>query len=145
VIEVTRETKADPGAVWRVLADGWLYATWVVGASRIRQVDDEWPAVGAKLYHSVGLWPALIDDETVVVASEPGRRMALQARGWPLGEARVEILLEDRPVGGCRIVIREDATRGPGRLVPKPVRSALIAPRNVESLRRLAYLAQGRA
>jgi hypothetical protein len=144
VIEVARETKADAHAVWRVLADGWLYATWVVGASRIRQVDDQWPAVGARLHHSVGLWPALINDETVVVASEAGRRMMLQARGWPLGEARVEILLEDRPGGGCRMMIREDATDGPGRFVPKPVRSALIAPRNVESLRRLAYLAEGR-
>jgi len=30
--------------VWDVLGDGWLYPLWVVGASRIRDVDDGWPA-----------------------------------------------------------------------------------------------------
>ena len=32
--------------VWDVLGDGWLYPLWVVGASRIRDVDDGWPAEG---------------------------------------------------------------------------------------------------
>ncbi len=35
---VARRIEAPPGAVWAVLADGWLYATWVVGASRVRDV-----------------------------------------------------------------------------------------------------------
>jgi uncharacterized protein YndB with AHSA1/START domain len=145
VIEVTCETEASADAVWDVLADGWMYATWVVGASRIRRVEDGWPAQGTRLHHSVGVWPALLDDSTSVLAVEEGRALTLQARGWPVGEARVEIVLQDRPGGGCRIVMREDASQGPGRLVPRPVRQALIAPRNVESLRRLAYLAEGRS
>jgi len=36
-------------------------------------------------------------------------------------------------------------TSGPGLLVPPPVRRAAIAIRNVESLRRLALLAEGRS
>ena len=28
-----------PSAVWAVLADGWLYPVWVVGAARMREVD----------------------------------------------------------------------------------------------------------
>jgi len=36
-------------------------------------------------------------------------------------------------------------TSGPGLLVPSPVRWAAIAIRNVESLRRLALLAEGRS
>ena len=55
----------SPEKVWEVLADGWLYPVWVVGASRMREVDDHWPAEGAKLHHSVGTWPALLDDTTV--------------------------------------------------------------------------------
>ena len=64
---VTRTVLAVPDQVWGVLADGWLYPLWVVGASRMREVDDHWPAVGARLHHSVGAWPALIDDTTSVL------------------------------------------------------------------------------
>jgi hypothetical protein len=38
--------------------------------------------------------------------------------------------------------MREDAVAGPARLVPLPVRAGLIRRRNVEALRRLAYLAE---
>jgi len=41
--------------------------------------------------------------------------------------------------------IAEDASSGPALLVPKPVRHAMMAVRNRETLRRLAYLAEGRA
>ena len=40
VITVTRDVDAPGQAVWDVLADGWSYATWVVGASRVRDVDE---------------------------------------------------------------------------------------------------------
>src|SRR6476469_10361131 len=82
-----RETTATPAQVWDVLADGWTYASWVVGASRVRSVDPSWPAPGALIHHSAGAWPLLLDDETEVVESEPGRRLVLQARGRPLGAA----------------------------------------------------------
>ncbi len=29
-----------------MLSDGWLYASWVVGASRVRDVDPRWPSPG---------------------------------------------------------------------------------------------------
>ena len=37
----TRIVHATPDQVWKVLADGWLYPLWVVGASRMREVDDD--------------------------------------------------------------------------------------------------------
>ncbi len=40
----SRVVEATPEQVWSILADGWLYPLWVVGASRMRQVDDHWPA-----------------------------------------------------------------------------------------------------
>ena len=43
---VSRVMKATPDQVWDVLADGWLYPLWVVGASRMREVDDHWPQEG---------------------------------------------------------------------------------------------------
>jgi uncharacterized protein YndB with AHSA1/START domain len=134
-----------PADVFAVLADGWLYPSWVVGASRMRAVEDAWPAAGSKLHHSVGLWPFLIDDETVVLECEPGRRLLLQAKGWPAGEATAEIVLHPTADGGTEVVMREEATRGPGKFVPGAVQGPIVGVRNRETLRRLAFLAEGHA
>ena len=139
----TRSVSATPEQVWKVLSDGWLYPLFVVGASRMRDVDESWPAVGAKLHHSVGTWPLLIDDTTEVVEIEEGKRVLLLARGWPAGQAHVDISLE--PDGDTTVVtITEDATAGPGLLVPKPLRDVQLHWRNVETLRRLAFVVEGR-
>lgn len=82
------------------------------------------------------------DSTRVIVATAP-HRLVLQARGWPLGEATVDITVVSHG-RGARITLTETASHGPGRLVPLPVQLALIAPRNRESLRRLALLAEGR-
>jgi hypothetical protein len=124
-----------------VLADGWLFPVWVVGASRMRDVDAEWPAEGSKLHHSFGVWPALINDETTVLEWDPPRRMVMQPAGWPIGEARVT--LEVRPdAEGCRVRIEERAVKGPGTIIPEPVLDIPLHIRNVETLRRLAYIAE---
>ena len=139
----TRVLKASPEAVWEVLADGWLYPVWVVGASRMREVDSSWPKPGSQLHHSVGAWPALIDDTTEVIESTPGQLLSLRARGWPAGEA--DVLIRLRPVGtGTEVSITEDVARGPGRLMPKLIRDPVLSWRNVETLRRLAYVAERR-
>jgi hypothetical protein len=143
-VVVSRDVHAPASAVWQVLCDGWTYANWVVGASRVRQVEAQWPAPGTRIHHAVGPWPLLIQDHTVSLASTPERELALQARGWPLGEARVVLGIEPTGEERCRITISEDATAGPGLLAPRPVRQALIAPRNKEALYRLALIAEGR-
>lgn len=139
-----RHINTTPDDVWRVLADGWLYPVFVVGAARMRSVDEGYPAVGTRLHHSAGVWPALISDTTEVLECEPGRRLKLRARGWPAGEAEVDITLEARD-GGTEVSITEDAVSGPGRVIPKPARDISLALRNGETLRRLAYLAEGHA
>lgn len=138
-----RLVHATPEQVWDVLADGWLYPLWVVGASRMREVDDHWPAVGSELHHSVGTWPLLIDDSTQVLDATPGLMLKLEARAWPTGSAAVTIRLS--PVGTeTEVTIEEDALRGPARLVPKPARDLPLTWRNTETLRRLAYIAERR-
>jgi uncharacterized protein YndB with AHSA1/START domain len=139
----TRRMQATPQQVWDVLADGWLYPLWVVGASRMREVDDDWPALGSRLHHSVGTWPLLIDDTTEVVEVVPGSLLALEARAWPTGKAGVTLRLD--AVGAeTDVTIEEDATGGPGRLVPKLLRDPPLAWRNVEAMRRLAYVVERR-
>lgn len=139
-----RPMHCTPEDVFEVLADGWLYPAWVVGASRMRDVDENWPRAGAGLHHSVGVWPALINDETVVEEYRPPREMVMRAKGRPLGEARVTIQVRKR---GAMTMVRmqEEATAGPARLVPRPVMDVLLYWRNAETLHRLAYLAEGRA
>lgn len=141
---VSRAVAAPAEAVWAVLSDGWFYATWVVGASRVRRVDHGWPAEGTRLHHSVGLWPAVLSDSTVVEEAEPVHRLVLRARGWPIGEALVEITVVPDGAEDCTVTIAEDAVSGPGRLVPMPLRQLGILPRNQEALRRLALIAEGR-
>lgn len=139
----SRVVDAPVAQVWDVLCNGWLYPLWVVGASRMRRVDGHWPDVGSQLHHSVGSWPFVVDDTTEVVASEPGRRLLLRARGWPAGEADVEITLHE---DGDRteVVLAEDVTSGAGLLVPKPLRDVPLSLRNAEALDRLASVAEHR-
>jgi hypothetical protein len=135
---------ATPEQVWDVLADGWLYPLWVVGATRMREVDADWPAPGALLHHSVGTWPLTLDDVTQVVSSTPGLRLELQAHAWPAGRADVTITLNRQGVE-TEVVMEEHAASGPGALVPRVAQDPLLTWRNVESLRRLAFLAERRA
>jgi hypothetical protein len=71
----------------------------------------------------------------------PKRELVLRGRAWPMGGAEVRLTLEEQG-GGCEVVMSEEARSGPARLIPPPARSALIGPRNTETLRRLAYLAE---
>jgi hypothetical protein len=139
----SRLINASPDAVFDVLRNGWLFPSWVVGASRIRGVDPTWPAVEAKLHHSFGVWPLVIDDTTSLLEWDPPRHVKFQARGWPIGEA--EVTLDVKPRGdGCVVRMHEDAAKGPGRLVPKPLRDIGLLIRNREALQRLAWLAEGK-
>jgi hypothetical protein len=140
---VQRRFNCSPEQVFAVLHDGWTYPAWVVGASRMRDVDDGWPAPGTKLHHSFGVWPLVLDDTTEALEIEPGQRLVLEARGWPVGKARVDITVK-ADGDGSLVSIDEDVTDGPAKFVPEPLRVAGIDVRNREALRRLAHLAEGR-
>jgi uncharacterized protein YndB with AHSA1/START domain len=139
----TRVMAAPPEKVWDVLADGWLYPLWVVGATRMREVEGHWPEEGARLHHSVGVWPLVLDDTTSVVECHPREMLRLRARSWPGGEAEVVLRLGDHP-RGTAVTIAEDVVRGPGVLVPQLFRAPMLKWRNSETLRRLAFLAERR-
>jgi uncharacterized protein YndB with AHSA1/START domain len=138
-----RYIDAPPDQVWSVLADGWLYPVWVVGATRVRDVDVTWPDPGSKIHHSIGVWPMDLDDDSEVVEAVPASMLKLRARGWPLGEASVTIRLTASG-GGTEVEIEEDAVRGPGTLLPEPLRRVVLRVRNTETLKRLAFVAEGR-
>ena len=97
----TRDVAATRQRVWEVLADGWTYSGWVVGTSRIRAVSSNWPAPGSRILHSIGTWPAVIDDETVVESSVSGEEVVLLAKVSPAAEARITMQLSDIPGGAA--------------------------------------------
>ncbi|GAA4693293.1 SRPBCC family protein [Pseudonocardia yuanmonensis] len=142
-MQVERFVPAEPAEVWRVLADGWSYPLWVVGATHMRAVDDGFPAVGTRLHHSVGSWPVQLKDRTEVVACEPERLLELKAHAWPSGAARVRIELRPEP-GGTRIVMQEHAESGPAVLIPGLVQQAVLVPRNTETLARLESIVRNK-
>jgi hypothetical protein len=132
-----------PEDVFATLADGWLYPVWVVGAARMRAVSPEWPREGAKLHHSLGAWPVLVNDETEMVEWSPPRRTRLRAKAGPAGKTIV--VIDVRPRGtGCVVRIGEEPVAGPGRALPSLLWAPLLLARNRETLRRLAAIAEGR-
>jgi hypothetical protein len=143
--EVRASVRASADRVFAELADGWAYVGWVVGAAHIRDVDASWPAVGSKVYHKVGVWPLDVSDYTESLECEPDRRLVLRARGWPLGEARVEILLEQRSPSQTEVTIREAPSAGPGQWLDNPLLRLMLRLRNRETLRRLGDRVEHRA
>lgn len=139
-----RRLHCSPEAVFAVLADGWLYPSWVVGTARIRDVDDHWPAPGSLLHHSVGAWPALLDGTTSCLEWNPPVQMKVLARGMLIGKALVTIEIE---LAGNDVLARmtEVPTSGPTLLFPRPLIDLLLWLRNNDALRRLAYLSEGDA
>jgi uncharacterized protein YndB with AHSA1/START domain len=135
----TKELPVPPDTVWQLLADGRKYADWVVGASHVRDVETNWPAIGSKFHHTVGVWPFHLRDNTVVEECDDGQRLVLEARARPLGRARVEIALEEIPTG-TRVVMAEEARSPSFARWSNPVLAPMIHVRNVEALRRLAEL-----
>lgn len=137
--------RCTPDDVFAVLADGWSYGMWVVGAARIRQVDANWPAPGSRIHHSVGAWPLLLSDTSEVEEVDAPRRLQLKVHAWPTGAGRVIVTCAAVGDGETEVVMEERAVSGPATLIPDAAQDLLLHHRNLEALRRLAYLAENRA
>jgi hypothetical protein len=142
-LTVKRDTTASRRQVWNVIADGWTYSQWVVGNSRMRAVDPDWPAPGSKIHHTIGIWPVVVDDETVVESCTPEEELVLLAKTRPFGGARITLRLYDTD-DGCRIEMAEVPRGGPLSWFPHSVALAVAFPRNRECTARLAALAERR-
>jgi uncharacterized protein YndB with AHSA1/START domain len=140
---VERVIAATPDEVFDVLTDGWLLPTWVVGATHIRDVDKAWPAPTSRVHHQVGAWPFMISDTTAVVTCERPRELVLQARAWPIGEARIELTVAAHD-GGSLVQMAEEPSHGSARILDNPLQRRMLAARNRECLARLAAIAENR-
>lgn len=134
---------APPEQVFGVLSDPFTYDDWVVGTTQIRDADEDWPATGTKLHHTVGFPPLGTNDYTQVISVTTDRRLELDAVARPFGRAKVELTLE--PAGmGTKLTIVEDPSGWTAPLRLNPAVHALIRLRNTETLRRLKKIAERR-
>jgi hypothetical protein len=143
LLTVERDIAATRQQVCNVIADGWTYSQWVVGNTRMRAVDPSWPAPGATIHHTIGIWPVVLNDETQVESATPPEELVLLAKGRPFGGARITLRLMDTGKG-CRVEMAEVPVGGPLNLVPRRLALAAAYPRNRECLTRLAALAERR-
>jgi len=129
---------APPESVFAVLDDPCAYPRWVVGTRRIRDVDEAWPAEGARFFHAVGVPEAELHDWSRIRRREPPHHLVLDARFRPTGTARVEIDV-DRVGTRSRVEMRETPEQGPVRRVPGALLGPLLWVRNWISLQRLRH------
>jgi hypothetical protein len=135
---------ARPDAVFDVLGDARTYAEWVVGSREVRAADENWPAPGSALDHSIGKAPIVIRDDTTVVDARPPVLLELRARARPLPTARIILRLRSEGDGTWVTMLEEPTNRLMNRLGGRLLHAA-IGLRNRESLRRLKALAEGTA
>jgi uncharacterized protein YndB with AHSA1/START domain len=135
----TRDMSAAPEQIWAVLADPKKYGEWVVGAKEVRGSEGNWPAIGARFHHTVGVWPLHLRDQTSVVESDAPNRLVLQAKLRPIGFARIEITLSPSALGTRVAMTEEPSAPSVARLVRR-LFDPVIYVRNREALRRLENL-----
>lgn len=126
---------APRSEVWEALIDVRTYPSWLVGARRIRRVDDAWPQPGSAFHHVVGFGPIKIADRTTSVVVEPQRRLELEVRARPAIQATVVFELRDAPGGGTDVEMEEHPI-GIHRLL-SPLAAPITRVRNAASLEQL--------
>src|SRR5690349_12778559 len=111
------EIEAPLDAVRAALREPRTYPRWLVGAKTIREVDADWPAIGARFHHTIGAGPLRVPGSTSIEKDEPDLWQLAAGMG-PFGEARVRFRL--RPAGGSTVVtVEEEPRRGIARLTWK--------------------------
>jgi len=134
-----------PKDVFDVLRDPYAYGHWVVGAKKVRDVDEGWPAVGTRFHHTVGVGPLTLDDGTESLEYQPDVRLVLKAKTRPFGTAKVTMEAYSQDGGSrTRIVMHERAGDIVSRALYNPIIDMAMKGRNVEALRRFAELVSER-
>ena len=136
---VSLEMEATPEEIFAVLADGYAYDDWVVGAKQIRAVDADCPAKGSQFHHAIGVGPIDIKDSSKVIEVDAPNRLVLSVRFRPAGTAVVELTMERIDDTRTRVVMKETPKSGAARALALATAMMLLV-RNEWSLRRLRRL-----
>jgi hypothetical protein len=86
----------------------------------------------------------MIGDATTVKSVTEPDEIELSVAVWPFGEATVHLTFEEQG-DQTLVTMDEESTSGPARFMPRPIESLLLRLRNLETLKRLGYLAESGA
>ena len=138
---VCRHYDATPEDVFSVLADPATYPDWLIGAARIRDVDENFPSPGSKFHHMVGVRPFVIADHSEVLDVDPDRSLLLHVKARPMFAGKVQFRITGEGEG-CVLTCEEvpDLPLAPLRPVIEP----LIHARNQRSLASMETLVMQR-
>lgn len=142
----TRTIDAAPADVYDVICDPTTYPDWLVGAQHIHHVSEDWPSVGSRFMHQIGVGP-LSTPGTSTVRELEDQHLRLSAGMGPLGEAVVDLFVH-RNGDGCRVTLIERPRGGLIRLtdiLTGPVVREVIRRRNDHSLDALEDVVRSRA
>jgi hypothetical protein len=131
-------TELSPDGVFEHLLDPWHYPDWLLGASTMRDVDDDWPTVGSAFHHRVGFGPFKINDRSKILEIDPPKRLVLHVRATPAVQAVVTFTVEPTAEGSI-LWLEERPAMKIGELL-RPVLDPPTHVRNKSSLENLADL-----
>lgn len=127
--------------VMEALLDPTTYPWWLVGCKRIRAIDGEWPAPGARFHHRFGVaGPLAVDDCSRVLAVSPRRLLQLEVRARPVGRGQATFTVEALAPDRCSVELHEVPI---GVLTPaRPLLDPFTVLRNRRSLEQLRELVE---
>lgn len=103
--EINRTSSAPAETLFRLVTDGANWSTWakpiVLQSSWARQGDPAPGGVGA--IRKVGMWPFLVQEETVEYEQDRRHAYKLVGPASPAKDYRGEVLLTPNPAGGTDI------------------------------------------
>jgi uncharacterized protein YndB with AHSA1/START domain len=142
------EIEASPREVFDALADARTYPKWLVGAKRIRRVEQDWPVEGSSFHHTVGAGPIVINDRTTIVSFQRPHELRLRAGVGPLGQAFVRFSVDEVQATRSKVTFDEEPASGLLKLawttLGRPLMRLGIWGRNAVSLDQLrAYVESG--
>jgi len=130
--------EAPVDAVWEALIDVRTYPDWLVGARKIRSIDEGWPSPGTAFHHTVGIGgPLVIKDRTRSEGAVPNQSLHLDVRAWLLVHGKVHFDLRPDGAGGTEVIMEEHPI-GIHRLLA-PVLAPMAVARNKASLDKLEH------
>lgn len=128
-------------SVFAVLSDPRAYERFVVGNSRVRRFDPDWPDEGSEFHHSLGIRPFLIRDTSMSLGTDHRTFLVLLTRMGPLGATITSFVLSPHQ-GGTELAIREEPVWGPMALAWSKVVDSILDWRNRRLLVRLTDVAK---
>lgn len=133
-VVVEARVPAKRAEVYEVLSDPATYPSWLVGNSRVAEIDDDFPQAGAEFEHTVMAGLMRIDDHSESIGADRNRRLAMRVHAGRF-HARVQFDLESCGKGTTSVRLAEQPI---GLLsFATPLLRPLLYARNRASLERL--------